>query len=99
MLDPAAPDGEDRRPMVFSEQDRAVLDFERAWWTRRRPKEAAIREHLAMSSTSYYDRLRRIVDCPAAYDYDPLTVRRVRRRVEQRRRLRVVGRPARPGSR
>jgi len=85
--------------MGLTERDRAILDFERTWWTRPGTKEAAIRVQLGVSSTRYYEGLRRLVDDPAAYEHDPLTVKRLRRRRFLRRREQVIGRRADPGSR
>jgi hypothetical protein len=85
--------------MGLSARDRAILDFERAWWTLTGPKEAAIRSQLGISSTRYYRVLRSLVDLRAAYEYDPLTVLRLRRERERRRRERLEGRRADPGSR
>ena len=85
--------------MGLSGRDRAILDFERDWWSRPGPKEAAIRTELGVSATRYYEILRHLVDVPEAYDYDPLTVKRVRRDRDRRRRERLEGRRADPGSR
>jgi hypothetical protein len=85
--------------MALSRRDRAVLDFERGWWSRPGPKEAAIRAELGVSATRYYEILRHLVDTPEAYEYDPLTVKRVRRERDRRRRERLEGRRADPGSR
>jgi len=87
--------------MGLSVTDRALLDFERSWWTL--PGVAAkgelIRAHLGMSPTRYYQRLGALLDEPAAHDYDPLTVKRLRRQREERRRARLEGRRADPRSR
>jgi hypothetical protein len=85
--------------MGLSARDRAILDFERGWWTRSGPKEAAIRTELGVSATRYYEILRQLVDVPEAYEHDPLTVKRVRRERDRRRRERLEGRQADPGSR
>jgi hypothetical protein len=37
--------------MELTERDRAILDFERSWWTESGPKEAAIRERFELSAT------------------------------------------------
>ena len=66
--------------MGFSARDRAILDFERCWWTRSGTKEAAIRTELGSSGTRYYELLRHLSTDPTAYDYDPLTVKRLQRR-------------------
>lgn len=71
---------------MLRERDRVILDFERSWWQYPGPKDRAIREYLGMSATRYYQALRRLMDDPAALDYDPLTVRRMRRtRADARR--------------
>jgi hypothetical protein len=85
--------------MGLSDRDRAILDFERGWWTRPGPKEAAIRAELGVSATRYYEILRTLVDRPEAFEYDPLTVTRVRRERARRRRERLEGRQADPGRR
>ena len=85
--------------MALSDRERAILDFERGWWTRPGPKEAAIRAELGVSATRYYEILRSLVDRPEAFEYDPLTVSRVRRDIDRRRRARLEGAGADPGSR
>jgi hypothetical protein len=85
--------------MVLSDRERAILDFERGWWTRPGPKEAAIRAELGVSATRYYEILRSLVDRPEAFEHDPLTVSRVRRERDRRRRERIEGSWADPGSR
>jgi len=85
--------------MGLSDRERAILDFERGWWTRPGPKEAAIRAELGVSATRYYEILRTLVDRPEAFEYDPLTVSRVRRERARRRRERLEGRRADPGRR
>lgn len=64
---------------MLVERDLAVLEFEAAWWQYPEPKDRAIREHLGISATRYYQVLRRLLDDPAAESIDPLTVRRLRR--------------------
>ncbi len=80
--------------MALSERDRAVLDFERSWWTQAGPKEAAIRERLDLSPARYYQVLSRLLESDEAVAYDPLVVRRLRRRRDRRRRARYEGRSA-----
>ena len=79
--------------MALTERDRAILDFERGWWTEAGPKDAAIRERFELSGTRYYQLLAELVDDPDALEYDPLLVRRLRRARDRRRRARVEGRP------
>ena len=80
--------------MPLSARDRAILDFERGWWSLSGPKDLAIREHLDLSPTRYYRVLADLLDSGDALEYDPLVVRRLRRLREQRRRARWEGRPA-----
>lgn len=85
--------------MELTERERAIIDFERTWWTRPGPKEAAIREELAISPTRYYRLLGALLDGEPAFAYDPLTVKRLRRQRDIRRRARLEGRERHPGSR
>ena len=85
--------------MELSARDRAILDFERSWWQLAGSKEQAIRARLHMSTTRYYRRLGELMEHPAALAYDALTVKRLRRYRELRRRARYEGRRADPRSR
>jgi len=85
--------------MELPPRDRAILDFERSWWRLPGPKERAIRARLRMSATRYYRRLGELIELPAALAYDPLTVKRLRRYRDERRRARFEGRRADPRSR
>ena len=85
--------------MNLAARDRAILDFERTWWTRSGPKEAAIRTELGLSGTRYYELLRRLLDDVSAYAYDPLTVKRLQRDRDRRRRGRLERSRADPESR
>ncbi|MPZ73099.1 MAG: DUF3263 domain-containing protein [Nitriliruptorales bacterium] len=69
---------------------RALLDFERDWAAHEGGKEAAIRERFGFSAARYYQLLGRIIDHPSAEAYDPLTVRRLRRRRDERRSQRAA---------
>jgi Protein of unknown function (DUF3263) len=91
--------GQDHALMTLSETQRSLLDFERAWWQLPASKTSEIRSRFGFSSSSYYRALHALVDTPAAEAYDPLTVRRVRRRRAQSRRERIEGRRADPRSR
>jgi len=79
--------------MALTDRDKAILDFERSWWTEAGPKDTAIRERFELSGTRYYQLLTDLLDDPAALEFDPLLVRRLRRVRERRRRARVEGRP------
>jgi len=85
--------------MDLSAQDRAILDFERGWWCVPGRKQTTIRARLSMSPTRYYRRLAELIDEPAALTYDPLTVKRLRRHRDHRRRARYEGRRADPRAR
>jgi hypothetical protein len=78
--------------MALSERDRAILDFERSWWTEPGPKELAIRQRFDLSATRYYQVLNALLDSYEAVEYDPLVVRRLRRLRDRRRRARFEGR-------
>jgi hypothetical protein len=85
--------------MALTDAQCALLDFERTWWLEPCSKTEQIRSRFGFSSSSYYRALYALVDLADAAAYDPLTVRRVRRRREQSRRERIEGRRADPGSR
>jgi hypothetical protein len=91
--------GQHRALMELSEHERAMLDFEREWWQLDGRKDDEIRDRFAMSSSAYYRALQTLLDTDAAAVYDPLTVKRLRRQRDQRRRVRLEGRRADPGSR
>ena len=67
-----------------------LLDFERNWAVHQGGKEAAIAEHFGISAARYYQLIARAIDDPAAMAYDPLTVRRLRRRRDERRNQRTA---------
>lgn len=77
--------------MPISDRDRAILDFERSWWTLPGPKDQEIRRGLGLSKGRYYQLLASLIDDSDAVAYDPLTVRRLRRTRDQRRRARFEG--------
>jgi hypothetical protein len=84
--------------MELTARDCAILDFEREWWMLPGPKDAAIRERFDLSSSSYYRALSALIEDPAALRYDPLTVKRLRRQRDERRRVRIEGRRADPNT-
>jgi hypothetical protein len=85
--------GEKLKQMGLSERDRAMLDFERSWWTEPGRKDDAIRERFGVSAARYRQILAALIDCDEAEHFDPLVVRRLRRARDQRRRARYEGRP------
>jgi hypothetical protein len=72
----------------IEERTRDVLDFERDWRSHEGRKNAAIRERFGITPARYYQLLNRAIDDPDALDHDPLTVRRLRRRRDERVRRR-----------
>jgi hypothetical protein len=63
---------------MLGSEDRAILDFERAWWHEPGAKDQAIEFALGLPAAVFYERLRAIIARPEALAYDPLTVKRVR---------------------
>ena len=74
--------------MELNERERAILELERSWWTQPGPKEQVIAEQLELTATNYYVLLNELIDRPEAEDHDQLTVRRLRRMRDRRRRSR-----------
>ena len=66
--------------MELNEADRALLAFERGWWTEPGLKTERIRRELGMTSSKYYKRLAELIVLPEAMAFDPLLVRRLRKR-------------------
>lgn len=90
-----APHGEATMPVDangLSDRDAEVLGFERQWWKYAGAKEQAIRDRFDMSSTRYYQLLNALIDQPAALEYDPLLVKRLRRLRSTRQRARAARR-------
>ena len=75
----------------LSAREVAILDFERECVVVPGPKEPTIRQRFAVSPTTYYRALSALITRREAYDHDPLTVLRLRRIREQRRRTRIEG--------
>jgi len=70
----------------------AMLDFEREWWRHAGTKEAEVQQRWGLSTAEYGGRLIGIALRPEAMEYDPLTVRRIRRRLVPQRRTVIVER-------
>jgi hypothetical protein len=77
--------------MPLTDRDRAILDFERTWWSEPGPKAAAIQARLGLSPTRYYRLLAELLGSSEAAAYDPLVVRRLRKLRSNRRRARIEG--------
>jgi hypothetical protein len=64
---------------MLDETARRTLDLEASWWRYADTKEAAIRDRFDEDPSTYYRRLGRLLDDPAAMSYAPVRVRRLRR--------------------
>ena len=72
----------------LTELDMRMLAFERSWWRTPGAKEREILGAFGISSTRYYQLLNELIDQPAAAQFDPALVARLRRRRADRNRLR-----------
>ncbi|MFI0241604.1 DUF3263 domain-containing protein [Streptomyces sp. NPDC016845] len=72
----------------LGERERAVLAFEGRGWETPGAKERAIREELDLAPVRYYQLLNALLDDPRALELAPVTVNRLRRVRESRRRER-----------
>jgi hypothetical protein len=77
--------------MPLTDRDRAILDFERTWWSEPGRKGAAIQARFGLSPSRYYRLLGALVASAEAAAYDPLVVRRLRKLRSNRRRARIEG--------
>jgi len=68
---------------MLNEEERAILDFERAAWREPGPKDQAIEMRLGLTAADYYERLRSLALGAAALAYDPLTTKRVLAIIDQ----------------
>lgn len=83
----------------LTDEHRAILEFERGWFKYNGAKEGRIRERFGMSPTEFYAKLNWVIDQPAALEYDPILVRRLRRMRDARaaaRRGAAYGAASRP---
>ncbi len=76
----------------LTDDEMAILDFERGWWKYPGAKETAIRKRFDLSATTYYARLNHLIDKPEALAADPMNVRRLRRLRSARQKQRSAGR-------
>ena len=68
----------------LTEEHRAVLDFEAAWFQDLGPKDAAVRERFGHSLAEHHQLVAWLIRQPEALDHAPTTVRRLRRLRDQR---------------
>ena len=66
-------------PLELDEFSQSLLDFERTWWQLPGHKHANIADQLGCTPVTYYEALATLAENPAAKEYDPLTVARLRR--------------------
>lgn len=85
----AAADTADGSAPGLSDQEQQVLQFERQWWRYAGAKEQAIRDQFGLNATRYYQILNGLLDDPAAMQFDPLLVKRLRRLRESRQKART----------
>lgn len=73
---------------MLTDTERAMLDLEAHWWKHAGAKEATVRERFDLSSVAYYQRLNELIGRPDALEYAPMTVKRLQRLRDARRRVR-----------
>jgi hypothetical protein len=76
---------------TLGERERAIITFESLWFTLDEDRFDAIRARFGCSVEAYNLEVNRVIDHPAALEFDPLTVRRLRRHRERRRRAMIEG--------
>lgn len=76
----------------LSDEQAALLEFEKNWWSLSGSKESEIRERFGISPTRYYQLLNALIDSPDALAHDPLLVKRLRRLRETRQKERTARR-------
>lgn len=64
----------------LDDTERAILDLEARTFRHMGSKERAIREELGMRRLTYFVRLNALIDKPAALQYAPMLVNRLRAR-------------------
>ena len=73
----------------LTERHRAILEFERTWWTLDGDKDLMIRRRFACAPDAYYDELNQVLQDPDSLTVDPLVVRRLLRFRDRKRRTRL----------
>ena len=68
----------------LTDEQRAILEFEAAWFTGRTPKDAAVRERFGHGLVEHEQLVARLIREPEALDHAPSTVRRLRRQRDRR---------------
>lgn len=73
----------------LTDLDRQFLAFERGRWKYAGAKDTAVRDTFGLTATRYYQLLGEITNKPAALEYDPQLVNRLRRLRQTRRQARA----------
>jgi hypothetical protein len=68
----------------LTDRQHRILTFERQWWKHVDARTTTVRELFSCSPVQYRRELDEILDLPEALAYDPLLVKRLRRRREER---------------
>lgn len=74
----------------LSDRDRQVLDFAALTWRHDGARDMAIHDTFATSAHLYMQELNRLLDEPEALAYAPVTVNRLRRIRDDKRKARSV---------
>lgn len=69
----------------LTDHDKQLLAFAGGWWKYPGARDNAIRQQFGMTPTRYYQALNTLLDRPAAYEHDPMLIKRLRRLRDQRR--------------
>ena len=72
----------------LSELEMRILAFERSLWRSGGVKDREIQGAIGISPTRYYQLLNELIDRPAAAEFDPVLVARLRRRRTARGKVR-----------
>lgn len=65
--------------MTLTDEEKAMLAFERQWWKHAGARDQSIRDHFDLSPVTYFQRLNALIDTEAALAHDPLLVKRLLR--------------------
>lgn len=78
-MDTDTANDEPQEQQGLTDEQVAMLEFERSWWKHAGAKESMVRERFGVSSSVFYLRLNALIDRPEALAHDPLLVRRLLR--------------------
>jgi hypothetical protein len=69
---------------TLTDEDRAILDFERHHWRYLGAKDAEVRARFGLSLADYHERLNALLELADAATHAPIVVRRLRRQRQRR---------------